>query len=146
MAAASEGWPATNSYSDMIFVKSFTPADLPKKINYLLVMLVTNIKSEVHQWILWADVVVQPDAPPAAVVVEGRDCIQVCLDPFKVASLLVDCRLRVSVEGKGNHVLANATLPRVSRTGGRVARFWNSRKKSSRNILSLGFKKVLAPV
>ena len=134
----------------MIFVKSFTPADLPKhgiiSSLALLVMLVTNIKSEVHQWILWADVVVQPDAPPAAVVVEGRDCIQVCLDPFKVASLLVDCRLRVSVEGKGNHVLANATLPRVSRTGGRVARFWNSRKKSSRNILLLGFKKVLAPV
>ena len=92
-----------------------------------------------HQWALRADVVVQPDAPAAAVVVEGRNCVNVRLDPFKVAPLLVDCRLRVSVEGKGNHTLANTTLPRVSRAGGRVTGFWNSSKKGSRNILLIGF-------
>ena len=42
-----------------------------------------------HHWVLRADVVVQSDAPAA--VVERRDCIQVFSDPFKVASLLVDC-------------------------------------------------------
>ena len=82
-----------------------------------------------HQWVLRGDVVVQPDAPAAAVVVEGRDCIKVCLDPFKVASLLLDCRLRVSVEGKGNHALANATLPRVSRAGRGFTRFWVAAEK-----------------
>ena len=65
-----------------------------------------------HQWVFRADVVVQSDAPAA--VVERRDCIQVFSDPFKVASLLVDCRVGIPIEGKGKHMLADATLPRVS--------------------------------
>ena len=42
-----------------------------------------------HQWVFRADVVVQADTPAA--VVEGGDCIKVFSDPFKVASLLMDC-------------------------------------------------------
>ena len=41
-----------------------------------------------HQRVIWADVVVQPDAPAA--VVEEEDCLKVFSDPFKVASLLMD--------------------------------------------------------
>ena len=80
-----------------------------------------------HQWVIWADVVVQSDAP--AVIVERRDCIKVFSDPFKVASLLMDCRVRVPIEGKGKHMLANATLPGVSRAGGGFTRFWAEAEK-----------------
>ena len=90
-----------------------------------------------HQGVVAADVVVQPDAPAAAVVVEGGDCVEVCLDPLKVASLLVEQRLRIPVKGKGNHLLARATLPRVSRAGGSVTRFWNSGKKVEGKGLSV---------
>ena len=58
---------------------------------------------------------VQSDTP-AAVVEEG-DRVKVCSYPFKVASLLMDCGVGVPKEGKGNHFLANATLPRVSGAG-----------------------------
>ena len=68
-----------------------------------------------HQWVFRADVVVQADTPAAGV--EEGDGIKVCSYPFKVASLLMDCRVRVPIEGKGNHFLANATLPRVSGAG-----------------------------
>ena len=67
-----------------------------------------------HQRVFRADVMVHSDDPAA--VVGSRDCIKVCSDPFKVlvASLLVDCRVGVPIEGKGDHLLADATLPRVS--------------------------------
>jgi hypothetical protein len=68
-----------------------------------------------HQWVFHADVVVQADTPAA--VVEGGDSIKVCFYPFKVASLLMDCRGRVPIKSKGNHFLANATLPRVPGAG-----------------------------
>ena len=69
-----------------------------------------------HQWVVRAEVVVKSDAP--AVVVERRNCNKVFPDPFKVASLLMDCGVGVPIEGIGKHFLADATLPRVSRAGG----------------------------
>ena len=69
-----------------------------------------------HQWVVRAEVVVKSDAP--AVVVERRNCNKVFPDPFKVASLLMDCRVGFPIEGIGKHFLADATLPRVSRAGG----------------------------
>ena len=69
-----------------------------------------------HQGVVRAEVVVNSDAP--AVVIERRHCVNVFPDPFKVASLLMDCRVGVPIEGIGKHFLADATLPRVSRTGG----------------------------
>ena len=79
-----------------------------------------------HQWVIWADVVVQPDAPAA--VVERRDSLKVPSNPFKVATLLMNCRVRVPVEGKGNHFLAITTLPRVSRTGEGFTHLWDPEK------------------
>ena len=68
-----------------------------------------------HQWVVQADVMVKPNAPVA--VVERRDCLQVCSDPFKVASPLMSGGFRVPIEGKGKDLLAIATLPRVYRAG-----------------------------
>ena len=79
-----------------------------------------------HQWVFRADVVVQADTP-AAVVEEG-DGVKVCSYPFKVASLLMDCRVAVPIEGKGEHTLGRTTLPRVSGAGRRVRRLWDSEK------------------
>ena len=70
---------------------------------------------------------VQSDAPAA--VVEGRNDIQVSFYPFKVASLLIDCRVWVPIEGKGEHMLANASLARVSRAGRGFMQFWISERK-----------------
>ena len=73
---------------------------------------------------------VQPDAP--AVIVERRDCIKVFSDPFKVASLLMDFRVGVPIEGKRKHLLAKTTLPRVSGAGRRVKRLWDSEENVKR--------------
>ena len=73
-----------------------------------------------HQEVVGADVVVQPDRP--AVVVDGGDCIKVLLDPLKIASLLVFCRVGVSEEGERHDSLIVPSLPRVSRARGGVER------------------------
>ena len=74
-----------------------------------------------HQEVAKADVVVQPDRP--AVVVDGGDCIKVLLDPLKIASLLVFCRVGVSEEGERHDSLIVPSLPRVFRARGGVERF-----------------------
>ena len=85
-----------------------------------------------HQWVVRADVVVKSDDPAA--VVEGRDCTEVCSDTFKVASPLVFWRFWIPIEGKGNHCLANATLPGVFRAGRGVARFRKSENEESKKV------------
>ena len=80
-----------------------------------------------HQGVIRAEVVVKSDAP--AVVVERRNCIKVFPDPFKVASLLMDRRVGVPIKGIGDHFLADATLPRVSRAGRGFTRFWVAAEK-----------------
>ena len=80
-----------------------------------------------HQWVFRADVLLELAAPAA--VVEGRNGIQVSFYPFKVASLLIDCRVWVLIEGKGEHMLANATLARVSRAGPGFMQVWISERK-----------------
>ena len=76
---------------------------------------------------IWTDVVVHSDTPAA--VVEGGDCLNVFSDPFKVTSLLMYRRLRVTIEGKGKYLLAVSTLPRVSRAGRKFTRLWDSEEK-----------------
>ena len=71
-----------------------------------------------HQEVVGADVVVQPDRP--AFVVEGGDCIKILLDPLKIASFLVFCRVGVAKEREGHDSLIVASLPRVSRACGGV--------------------------
>ena len=83
-----------------------------------------------HQWVFRADVVVEADTP-AAVVEEG-DRVKVCSYPFKVASLLMNCRVGVPIEGKSNHFLANATLPRVSGAGRGFKQLRDSENKIQR--------------
>ena len=78
--------------------------------------------AEIHQQeVVGADVVVQPDRP--AVVVDGGDCIKVLLDPLKIASFLVFCRVGVPEERKCHDSLIVPSLPRVSRACGGVERF-----------------------
>ena len=74
-----------------------------------------------HQEVAGADVVVQPDRP--AVVVDGGDCLKILLDPLKIASLLVFCRVGVSEEGKRHDSLVVTSMPRVLRARGGVERF-----------------------
>ena len=73
-----------------------------------------------HQEVAGADVVVQPDRP--AVVVEGGDCIKILLDPLKIASHLVFCRVWVSEEGERHDSLIVPSVPRVFRARGDVER------------------------
>ena len=61
--------------------------------------------------VVGADVVVQPDRP--AVVVDGGDCIKILLDPLKIASHLVFCRVGVSEEGERHDSLIVPSVPRV---------------------------------
>ena len=74
-----------------------------------------------HQEVVGADVVVQPDRP--AFVVEGGDCIKILLDPLKIASFLVFCRVEVSEEGERHDSLIVPSVPRVFRARGGVERF-----------------------
>ena len=83
-----------------------------------------------HQWVVRPEVVVKSNAP--AVVVERRNCLKVFPDPLKVASLLVDCRVGVPIKSKGDHFLADATLPRVSRAGRRFRRFLEAAEKKGK--------------
>ena len=89
-----------------------------------------------HQWVIWADVVVQSDAPAA--VVKSWDCLKVFSDPFKVASLLMDWRVGVPKEGKGKHFLTKTSLPRVSGAGRKVTRLLDSEEKAMLTISGVG--------
>ena len=54
----------------------------------------------------------------------------------------MDCRVGVPIEGKGKHLLAKTTLPRVSGAGRRVKQLWDSEenvKKTELNRLAKGF-------
>ena len=73
-----------------------------------------------HQEVVGADVVVQSDRP--AVVVDGGDCIKILLDPLKIASFLVFCRVGVAKERERHDSLIVTALPRVFRARGRVPR------------------------
>ena len=73
-----------------------------------------------HQEVAGADVVVQSDRP--AVVVDGGDCIKFLLDPLKIASFLVFCRVGVAKEREGHDSLIVASLSRVFRARGDVER------------------------
>ena len=64
-----------------------------------------------HQEVAGADVVVQPDRP--AVVVDRGYSIEILLDPLKIASHLVFCRVGVSEEGERHDSLVVTAPPRV---------------------------------
>ena len=73
-----------------------------------------------HQEVAWADVVVQPDRP--AVVVDRGYSINILLDPLKIASHLVFCRVGVSEERERHDSLIVTSVPRVFRARGDVER------------------------
>ena len=83
---------------------------------------------------------IEPGIPAA--VVEGGDCLKVFPDPFKVASLLMDCGVAVPIEGKGKYFLARTTLPRVSRAGRRVVWLKDSEEKVQRRSLTFHLEDV----
>ena len=73
-----------------------------------------------HQEVVGVDVMVQPDRP--AVVVDRGYSIEILLDPLKIASHLVFCRVGVSEEGERHDSLIVPSVPRVFRARGDVER------------------------